>query len=403
MARSRATTLAAGASRAVQVGMWLPVAHLGLLTLAGSLRPVGVTPQGPHSRFVVLIPARNEQDHIGVSVRSALTSAYPEELRRVVVVADNCTDATAAKAAAAGAEVWDRIDPGRASKGAAVGWALERLLSDDGWDAAVFLDADAFVEPEFLSAANARLLAGNDVVQGERHVTNAGESMVARLAHVSSAAQCVLRPRGRARLGGAAKLVGNGMVIRREVFDRCPWRAEGLVEDVEYWFDLLGCGVHPAHEPAAVVSDLMPVDIASARVQRSRWEAGSWNLLRHRSVPIARLAVQRRDAVLAEALVSELLLPNLSVTGAAIAGAGAVRWLVTRKGAGTVVAQSCVMAFHLVFALRAANAPASSYTALALAPVGAAWRVWVTIEAIFRRRSAEWRGTPRPPADPRAA
>ena len=387
--------LLSGAGRMLQAAMWLPIGHLAAVSVAGSRRPPPVEPRTPRHCFVVLIPARDEQGQIATPVRSALASRYPAALRRVVVVADNCTDATAAAADASGAEVWDRTDPSRASKGAAVQWALERLAKDDGWDAVLFLDADAEVDPDFLGVVDRRLAEGAAVIQGERHVTNAGDSLVARLAQVSSAAQCVLRPRGRARLGGAAKLVGNGMVIHRRVFDVCPWQADGLVEDFEYWLELLAHGIHPVHEPGAVVSDLMPTDLAAARVQRSRWEAGRWSVLRDEGGRFARIALRRRDPVMAEAVASELLFPNLSITGALVAAAGLARWATTGRGARAAVAQSGVLVGHLVLSLRAAKAPPATYAALALAPGVAVWRMWITVEAMVKHRRIEWQGTPR--------
>lgn len=389
------TAALCGAGRLAQASMWGPIGHLAAISLAGSLRPGPVSRGAPSHRFVLLVSARNEEAQIAEPVRSALQTSYPASRRRVVVVADNCTDGTADEARAAGGEVWERVDLARASKGAAIGWALERLLPDDSWDAVVFLDADAKVDAEFLSVVDQRLTEGAQVVQGERHVTNAGDNVVSRLAQISSAAQCVLRPRGRGRLGGAAKLMGNGMVIHRRVLDLCPWTAEGLVEDFEYWLQLLQHGIHPLHEPRAVISDLMPTDLASARVQRTRWEAGRFNLLRDEFAGCARCALRRRDPVMAEALTSELLFPNLSVTATIVAAAGFTRWALSRKGGGTAAAQSVVIAGHLLLSLRATGAPPASYAALVLAPGVVAWRTWVTIEAAVKRRHLSWLGTPR--------
>lgn len=378
-----------------QAVMWPVMGHLALVSLAGSLKPVEAPPCPPKIRFRVLIPARDEQAQIAAAIRSVLDSEYPEDLRRVIVVADNCTDGTAAVAVASGAEVWERSDPGRASKGAALEWALDRLLDGEGWDAVVLLDADGRLQSRFLATVNARLLDGARVVQGERRVVNAEASLVSWLASVSSAAQWVLRPRGRARLGAAAKLLGSGMVIRRDVLEQCPWRMTGLAEDVEYWLALLARGIHPVVEPAAVVTDVGPTDLAAARVQRARWEAGKVSALRGHALSGARLALQRRDVVHAEALLSELVLPNLSVTGALIGASGGVRWLAQRKGARSTAAQAGLLLAHLALALRAAGAPRRAYAALALAPVVALWRLWVTVEATLQHRSLAWRGTPR--------
>jgi glycosyltransferase involved in cell wall biosynthesis len=77
-------------------------------------------------RFLVLIPAHNEEAGIDATLGSIDAIEYPGQLVSVVVVADNCTDDTAARAIAAGAEAMTRIDSERRGKGYALGWALER-------------------------------------------------------------------------------------------------------------------------------------------------------------------------------------------------------------------------------------------------------------------------------------
>ncbi len=394
----RPRTGLSAAAGAVQAALWPPLGHLALVSLAGSLPVASTRTVSARHTFVVLIPARNEEANIDGAVTSALQASYPDRRRKVIVIADNCTDSTAARARASGAEVWERFEATRASKGAALEWGLDRLKADPGWDAVVVLDADAILSPVFLSAVDQRLAEGCRVVQGERYVTNPGDNVISRLAQVSSAAQCVLRPRGRTRLGGAAKLVGNGMVFRRDVLEECPWRVESLAEDLEYWLELLEHGIRPVHEPGAVVWDLMPTNLRSARVQRARWEAGRFTLLR-RYLRGKSVGAAKRDPVLAEALMSEIVFPNLSVTGTAILGAGLIRWAVARRGARTAVLQSSVLLGHLVLALRAAGSPPAAYASLAMAPLVAVWRLWVTLEAAVRGAGLKWQGTPRSQAD----
>src|ERR1700761_5623694 len=61
-------------------------------------------------RFDVIVPAHNEESVIERTVKSLLRIDWPRECFRVVVVADNCTDATADTARRAGAEVMERRD-----------------------------------------------------------------------------------------------------------------------------------------------------------------------------------------------------------------------------------------------------------------------------------------------------
>src|SRR5436190_4535960 len=59
----------------------------------------------PRKRIAVLVPAHDEAALIARCVRSLEAQTYPSHLYDVIVVADNCTDATASIAMSAGAEV----------------------------------------------------------------------------------------------------------------------------------------------------------------------------------------------------------------------------------------------------------------------------------------------------------
>src|SRR5690242_14789342 len=102
-----------------------------LFTLAlSALRPPRFTAPASDRRLAVLIPAHNEELLVARCVRSLLAQTWPEPQRRVIVVADNCSDSTARVALEAGAEVWPRTDPGAPGKGRALRWAIDRLLAD---------------------------------------------------------------------------------------------------------------------------------------------------------------------------------------------------------------------------------------------------------------------------------
>lgn len=383
-----------GCAAAAQALTWLPVGHLGLLAVAGSVPPrrVVLRPE-PETRFVVVVPGRNEEEFVAAAVGSLLRARYPRELMRVVVVADNCHDGTAEVARAAGAEAWERNDPARASKGAALGWAFERLLAEDpDWDALLVLDADGTVDRDLFRVLDARI---DDVavLQAERRVGNPRPNLMTRLSEVSTDAQTVLRPRARQHLGGAAKLVGTGMVFRRDVLRLIPWHAEGLVEDVEYWLTLLQEGIRPEFEPRAQVADLMPETMSAARRQRERWQAGRAGLARGRARSSLRLSLRRRDPVLLEAVVSELLLPTLSVTGTAVVGSTALSLLLRRRGMSTGALQALVVTVHVLAGLRAAGASAATYRALAASPLVAIWKTWLALRLRLHPPASGWQST----------
>ena len=61
-------------------------------------------------RYAVLISARNESAVIGDLIHRIKVQNYPQELIDIFVIADNCTDKTAAVAQEAGAIVFPRFN-----------------------------------------------------------------------------------------------------------------------------------------------------------------------------------------------------------------------------------------------------------------------------------------------------
>src|SRR5262245_11617787 len=128
----------------LQAPLAVMVAYLDILSLAAVLWQRAPRPVDPRFRFAVLIPAHNEELLLPRLLRSLAALQYPPDLFDVHVVADNCSDHTAAVAANAGATVHERLSDEMArGKGFALRWLLERLrCQKPGYDAYVVLDAD---------------------------------------------------------------------------------------------------------------------------------------------------------------------------------------------------------------------------------------------------------------------
>lgn len=113
------------------------------------------------SRVVVLVPAHDEQATIDLALDSLAAQTRPAEL--VVVVTDNCTDATEAIVARRGDAVVVRSQDNVHKKAGALNQALARVLPalEDG-DAVLVMDADSALDAGFIAAACARLGARLD-------------------------------------------------------------------------------------------------------------------------------------------------------------------------------------------------------------------------------------------------
>jgi hypothetical protein len=119
--------------------------------------------KAPSVKFDLIVPAHNEEGGIAVTIKSLSTVDYPAQLRRVVVVADNCTDQTAAKATEAGARVLVRQNAQLRGKGYALAHAFE-WSRQDGFASAV------------VRRGHRRLRESADRLRGSRFERRAGDS-----------------------------------------------------------------------------------------------------------------------------------------------------------------------------------------------------------------------------------
>src|SRR6202022_606627 len=133
--------------------------YLLLLTLLSASQPAP-PPSSRKLRFVIIVPAHNEENVLANVTRSLEALEWPGDQFRVVVVADNCTDATVAIATAAGAHVMQRIDPEHRGKGYALDFGFKASRARGWADAVVVVDADAEVSPNLLESFACRIERG---------------------------------------------------------------------------------------------------------------------------------------------------------------------------------------------------------------------------------------------------
>jgi 1,2-diacylglycerol 3-beta-glucosyltransferase len=370
----------------------LATGYLLLLT-AASRRRAPPDPPGRHLRFDVVVPAHDEEAGIGRTVESLLALEWPRERFRVVVVADNCGDATAARAAAAGAVVLERTDPTRRGKGHALDFAFTRVLEAGLADAVVVVDADSVASPGLLAAFAARLGPDAQALQASYRVLNPRDSWRTRLMTVAFALVNEVRPLGRQGLGLSCGLKGNGMCLAAEVLRRVPHRAFSIVEDLEYALHLAEAGVRVHYVWEASVHGEMVSTAAASRPQRQRWERGRGAVARARAWPTLRRGLARRDPVLLD-LAADLLLPPLALVACYVAAGTAAAGALLATGHVDVAAlvpwaASCLfLGAYLLRGLHLSGLGlAGGAAALCWAPVYLAWKV------------AALRAGPRLPAD----
>lgn len=291
------------------------LASIYLLVLSLLSAPLRTPPPAGRSlKLAVVIPAHDEEVCIARTVRSLLATDWPAAQRRVLVIADNCSDGTQAAAEAAGATVWPRSSQTRRGKGYALEFAYQRVL-EEGWaDAVVVVDADTEVTPNLLSAMAARIGAGAESAQAYYGVLNPGASWRTRLMSLALALFHRLRSRGRERLGASCGLRGNGMCFSTALLRRIPHRAFTVAEDLEYGITLGLAGVRIAYVDEAEVRGEMVSGGRASVSQRQRWEGGRWLMAKTRAPALLAAGLRQRSMVPLD-LAFDLLTPPLAYLG----------------------------------------------------------------------------------------
>jgi cellulose synthase/poly-beta-1,6-N-acetylglucosamine synthase-like glycosyltransferase len=290
----------------------LPATAVSLYLMISTLlshAPAAALRSSRRLRFDVIVPAHNEAAVIEGVVASLRKLDWPANGFRVIVVADNCTDSTAALARVAGAEVLERHDTRRRGKGYALDYAFQASQAH-GWAyAVVVVDADTEVSRNLLEALAARIEGGAKVIQVDYGVLNSQDSWRTSLMTIAMTAFHRVRSRARERLRLSCGLHGNGWCITHRLLRQVPYRAYSLTEDIEYGIDLglAGYRVHYADE--AHVAATMVSGEQAACTQRQRWEGGRWTLIRSKTLLLLRTAMGRGDRVCLDLAFDLLVLP----------------------------------------------------------------------------------------------
>lgn len=286
----------------------LASAYLLLLTVFSARLPLPAR-STRQLRFDVLVPAHNESAVILDCLASLQRLDWPPDRVRLLVVADNCDDATAELAERAGARVLVRQDATLRGKGHALQRGFEASRAANWADAVAVVDADSTVTPNLLEAFASRLENGAGVVQAYYGVLNPDQSWRTRLMAIAHGAFHGVRSRARERLGLSCGVRGNGWCVSHAALARVPYRAYSLTEDLEYGIDLglAGLRVHYAGEASADAEMAVGEQVASR--QRQRWEDGRSDLVRDRTLSLLAAAWRRHSPVCLDLALDLLVVP----------------------------------------------------------------------------------------------
>jgi cellulose synthase/poly-beta-1,6-N-acetylglucosamine synthase-like glycosyltransferase len=299
---------------------------------------------GPRPSVAVLVPAHDEAGGIVATLASIRRQLRPGD--RLLVVADNCSDDTAALARAAGAAVTERTDTERRGKGYALDHGMRELAARPPV-VVVVIDADCDVGEGCIDQLARRCAATRRPVQAmDLMLAPPGAGAKLRYAEFAWRVKNLVRPLGGARLGWPCQLMGTGMALRWPDARGLVLAHAGLAEDIQMGIELALGGRPPLFEPAVRVTSRFPSSDTAAQGQRWRWEQGHLGSLLHGVPVLVRGAWRRRDPRLL-GMALDLGVPPLALLLLLSAGLAALCVAWSLAGGGVAAALVAVSALLL--------------------------------------------------------
>lgn len=369
-------------------------AYLLLLTLLSWALPLPPL-QARRLRFDIIIPAHNEELVIGQAVQCARQVDWPTENFRVVVVADNCTDRTAAVAREAGAHVLERFDKEKRGKGYALDFAFGVSRREGFADAVAVIDADAQVSRNLLEAYARRIEQGAHAVQVHYGVSNTNASWRTRLLSIAKAAFHIVRSRARERLELSCGIRGNGWAVTHALLQRVPYACFSLTEDLEFGIVLGMNGYRVAYADEAHSDAEMVSGEKASRQQRQRWERGRFALMRSKTFPLLLQAIRMRSRVCLDLALDLVVLPLSYIVLNVVALLGVAAVLPSGRGTSWLwVGAGCLVALllHILRGWQLSGAGVRGLLDLGRAPFFLLWKLAVMLRG---GQSKEWVRTKR--------
>lgn len=297
---------------AIALGLFVPVAVLFIECSAALFpnRRIVWKPLAPRPRVDVLVPAHNEASGISTTLKILLPQLTVSD--RLIVIADNCSDETAAIARTLGATVIERQEPDRRGKGYALDYGL-KFISTNPPEVVVVIDADCVVQRNTiecitrLANAVARPVQASYLMQQPQHPSP--KDTISALAFM---VKNLVRPSGLNRLRLPCLLTGSGMAFPWSVIQTTFLATSNIVEDMQLALDLALAGHAPIFCADARVVGLLPQQQHAAKSQRTRWEHGHLQTLLTQVPRLLKASIQQRSFDLL-AIALELCVPPLSL------------------------------------------------------------------------------------------
>lgn len=379
------------------ISLGIQALYLLLLTLSAFRVKRHYPPASKNRSFAVVVPAHNEALTLSACLSSLKAVSYPKDKFQIYVIADNCTDETAAIARNFGALVFERKNLQDRGKGYALDWFFKNHQAAYSHVSIVsVIDADCSVDKGYFSTLNAAFESDRiSVVQSGYEISNPKESRRAALMSASFAYTNFLKRAGEFVLFKNTHLLGSGMHFKTKIPLEHGYPAHSLAEDLELSFLLKRKGYSIAFCPAACVYADSVVSFTDSKSQVSRWEQGRFLILKEHFQALLKKSFStnfKRYLPLFLDLLSLPMAPFVAAISVGLLSSLLLFWppLLLVYGVFLMIA-----GFAVLSSLWLTHQPLFVWTSLLLAPMYILWKVPLSLFAFLNKKSMAWIRTKR--------
>ena len=230
--------------------------------------------------YAFFIAAHNEEAVIANLVQSIKAQDYPSELIDIFVVADACTDETAARAREAGAIVYERNDLARKGKSWVMDYGFDRILNEypGKHEAFIIFDADNLLAPDYVTIMNDAFDQGYLALTSYRNSKNFGSSWISAAYSIWFLREARFLNNARMLCGTSCAVSGSGyLVSSKNVEAMHGWDVHTLTEDIQFSTFCAVHGIQIGYAPAEFF-DEQPLTLSASIKQRRRWVKGFYQV-----------------------------------------------------------------------------------------------------------------------------
>ena len=304
-------------------------------------------------KFMMIIPAHNEEKVIKNLIESLHSLDYPKDKYDIFIIEDNCTDNTGKIAKEMGCKIYTRNDSKRKTKGYALNWFLAKVLEEKlEYDAFCVIDADNVVDKNFLNAMNRKLCQGETVIQGYKDIKNPADSWISSGYALFYWTQHRFYHLARYKVGLSPLMNGTGFCVKFDVIKETGWNTKTLTEDVEFSLINIANGNKLGWAADAIVYDEQPTSFKESWKQRTRWTKGHIQVFKYYTKDLAKGVAKNRTMASFDGLVYIMCVPVIVISVLLII-VNFIMWALQKMTFGKMLLSigSMLFAGYMAFAL----------------------------------------------------